>query len=280
MKRYSTATNLRICRLIISSTTRYLQADGHPPESCQQRNPRADNYSPTDLARRWQTKDGKTDRPAFELGATFIYATGMAVPRCNGLETLAVEDVAACQHDHPSRAAEICGELGSRAMGMATASFFATTRMLHWTSSRSRLRSYQRISRPLRISPASRRFHSVTHKSPRSGNTLKPAACYWSIRAAGRQLSRRAFTRICSPRAFPGKEAAILPAIHPMVTGATPGMINLVKPQARPYVFKVMGHTSRVRCSSIRSRRRAGERSRCNQRPARHEHIGNHWIRA
>ena len=32
-------------------------------------------------------------------------------------------------------------------------------------------------------------------------------------------------------RAFPGKEAAILPAIHLLVTGASPGMANLVKPQ-------------------------------------------------
>jgi hypothetical protein len=49
-------------------------------------------HSPTDIAKRWQGKDPKTDRPPFELAANlFVYATGMSAPR-NRIDTLAVED--------------------------------------------------------------------------------------------------------------------------------------------------------------------------------------------
>ena len=34
-------------------------------------------HSPTDLAKRWQSKDGRSDRAVFDLGANmFVYATG------------------------------------------------------------------------------------------------------------------------------------------------------------------------------------------------------------
>jgi len=42
-------------------------------------------------------------------------------------------------------------------------------------------------------------------------------------------------------RAFPDKEAIVLPTNESLVAGGSPGMVSLIKPAIRPYVFTRLG---------------------------------------
>lgn len=200
-------------------------------------------HSPVDLAKRWQGKNAKTDRPAFELGANmFIYATGMSVPR-NRLDTLAVDDVPGAP---------------TVKIPIARLKYAGNWDPEPW--------AWQRMAKlfrkqtnagldivPTEIEKLSASVAPIAHLTGTATMALSDAqiaAIKKYVDAGGILLidpcggapsvAQSIHDNLLN-RAFPGKIAEILPADQPLVSGTLTGTANLVKAQVRPYVYKVMG---------------------------------------
>ena len=200
-------------------------------------------HSPNDIAKRWQGRDGKTDRAVFELGANmFIYATGMAVPR-NRLDTVTVAD-------EPGTPTTTIPIARLKYDGDWDPEPWAWTRMAKLFR---RQTSIGLDVIPIEIEKLSTGVAPIAHltgtaafslsdpqvaaikKFVESGGVLIVDPC------GGKPAVAQSIRTNILARAFPTKEPLAVRADHPLVSGVGAGMAELVKAQVRPYVFSVMG---------------------------------------
>ena len=200
-------------------------------------------HSPTDLSKRWQVKDPKSDRPAFELGANvFVYATGMQVPR-NRVDTLDVPDL-------PGKATNTIPIARLKYDGDWDPEPWSWVRTSRWFR---RKTSIGLVPTPVKIEKLSvdiAPFAHLTGTAPFSLSETQTAALQKYVQDGGVLLidACGGFLPVAQSiranilaRAFPGIEPAELKTDHPLIAGRGEGMEQLARAQVRPFALMKMG---------------------------------------
>jgi hypothetical protein len=199
-------------------------------------------HSPEDIARKWQLGNFK-DRTPFEFGANlFVYATGKQVPR-NRLDSFYVEAI-------PGRAKATIPIARLKYAGDWDPEPYAWQRMARLFR---RETSLGLAPTPTDIEKLTTRTAPLAHltglgavtltdsqlKSLKNyvdgGGVLLVDAC------AGARPFVQSIKSGLLARAFGATPPEALRPDHPILAGKGDGLVQIVKPQLRPYVFTVLG---------------------------------------
>jgi DNA-directed RNA polymerase subunit RPC12/RpoP len=195
-----------------------------------------------DIAKRWQAKSPKDDRPAFELGANlFVYATGRDVPR-NRIDSLFVPDI-------PGAASVTVPIARLKHAGDWDPEPYA------WVRESRMFRDETSIGlapTPVDIEKLSTDIAPIAHFTSSTAITLSDARIaalqkyvntggVLLIDACGGAPQTRQSVRDVVTKMFPDKPPTEIRTDHPLLAGKGDGLTQIAKPQVRSYVYGAIG---------------------------------------